>query len=169
MAAPTRADVEGMIVTALAEFELRIGTHMQVMQADQVSRAGASASFALLADGTRQEFVNCQSLIEQLIIGNNATFDEHKAAMQTIADDLQQAGVDGARNAMALEGTQQLNENNLNLSKDIEKYALELKTQIEKVILDRARFRSWRSRPRRPVGPRSSRRAWSAFLRQERD
>ena len=88
MAAPSRADVEGMIATALAEFEQRVGTHMQAMQTEHVSVVDAQACLMTLADGTRQEFANFQSCIEQLIIINNATFDEHQAAMQKIVDDL---------------------------------------------------------------------------------
>ena len=136
MAAPSRADVEEMIVTALAEFEQRVETHMQAMQTEQVFVVDAQANLKALANGTRQEFVNFQSRNEQLIISNNSTFDEHKAALQKFVVNLQQAGVDGARIAMALEGNKQLNESNLNMRKDIERYALELRTLIEKVTLD---------------------------------
>ena len=66
MAAPSRADVEGMITTALAEFEQRIRTHMQAMRTEQVFVADAQASLTGLADGTRQEFANFPSRIEQL-------------------------------------------------------------------------------------------------------
>ena len=123
MAALSRADVEEMIATALSEFEQRIGSHIQAMQAEHVSVVDAWASFATLADGTHQEFLNSSNRIEQLITSNNATFDEHGAALQKVVEDLQQAGVDGPRIAMALEGTKQLNENNLALRKCIEAFA----------------------------------------------
>ena len=114
---PSRAEVEVMITSALAGFEQRVGTHIQAMQTDQVSRFDAQASLAMLSDGTRQEFVNFQSRIEQLIISNNATFDEHKTAMNKIADDLQQAGVDGPKISQAPDGAKLLNENNLGCGK----------------------------------------------------
>ena len=90
MAAPSRADVEGMITTALAKFEQRIGIHMQAMQTEHVSVVDAQASLKALADGARQEFTNSQSRIEQLITSNNTAFDVHKAALQKVVDDLRQ-------------------------------------------------------------------------------
>ena len=84
-----------MMTTALAEFEQRVGSRMQAMQAEHVSVDDARASLASLADGTRQEFLNNSTRLEQLINSNNAKFDEHRAAFQKEVGDFQQAGVDG--------------------------------------------------------------------------
>ena len=120
MAAPICEDIAEMIRTALTEFEQRVGPHMQAMQAEHMSADQARASLAELANGTRQEFVNSHARIESFITSNNTTFDEHKAALQKVVDDFQQAGVDGSRIAMAL-GSK-------------EAYAIELKTWIETQI-----------------------------------
>ena len=97
MAAPSCEDVAEMIKTALTEFEQRVGSHMQAIQAEHVSVDQARASLAELANSTRQEFLNSQARIESLIVTNNTTLDEHKAALQKVVDDLQRAGVDGSR------------------------------------------------------------------------
>ena len=124
MAAPSREDVADMIKNALTDFEQRVGLHMQAMQSEQVSAEQARASLAELASGTRQEFLNSQARTELLITSNSTTFGEHKAALQKVVGDLQLAGGDGSRIAMALEGTKELNANNLKMRLDLEAYAV---------------------------------------------
>ena len=80
-----------MISTALATFEQRVGALMLAMQADQVSRQQATAGLSTLADGTRQKFENQKTRIEQLIVGTDSTFDQHKAALLEIIDNLQKS------------------------------------------------------------------------------
>ena len=72
MAAPSSVDVAEMTKTALTEFEQRVGSHMQAMQAEHVSVDQARASLAELAAGTCQEFLNSQARIESLITSNRA-------------------------------------------------------------------------------------------------
>ena len=125
-----------MISTALTAFKQRVGLSMQAMKAEHVSVEQARSSLAELAAGTYQEFLNTQARIEALINSNFTTLDEHRAAMQKVVDDLQPAGVDGSRIAMALEGTKELNESNKKMRLDLEAYAIELETQRESAKAD---------------------------------
>ena len=67
----------------------------------------------------------------QLIETNNATFEEHKAALLKVVADLESAGVSGPRIATALDGTKELSQKNEETRAVLEALATELRGQIE--------------------------------------
>ena len=82
--------------------------------------------------------------IRELITTNNATFAEHKLAMEKIVADLQLAGIDGTRLNLissnvdtALNGTKALSERNEKMREDLETLATELRGQVDSVKVRR--------------------------------
>ena len=143
MAAPSRQEVETMIADALLAFEQRVGQHMQQQAAVQVTVEQARAGVEKVVNDTKAEFVAKEKRITDLITMNNATFAEHKTAMEKIVNDLQLAGVDGTRLNLissnldtALDGTKALSEGNEKMRVDLEKLAIELKSQVDSVKVD---------------------------------
>ena len=97
MAAPSRAEVEVMIAESLRVFEERIGQHMLTQSSLTPTIDQARAGLAEVARVSQSKIDETEVRIKELITQNNATFAEHRTAMEKIVSDLQMAGIDGTR------------------------------------------------------------------------
>ena len=90
MAAPSRQDVETMITDALAAFEVKVGQILLTQQQATVTVDQARVGLAAVADQAqaKTEMDKTEVRIKELIVQNNATFAEHKTAMEKIVSDL---------------------------------------------------------------------------------
>ena len=143
MAAPSRAEVEAMIAESLRVFEDRIGQHMVTQANLTPTIEQARAGLAEVARVSQEKIDATETRVKELITQNNATFAEHKTAMEKIVSDLLLAGVDGTRlNTIAskvdiaLDGTKALSEKNEKMMEDLDKLAIEFKTQVDSVKID---------------------------------
>ena len=129
--AVSREEVDAMIVKALGEFEQKVGVHMVEKAKEMVTIEQARTSLDETMSRIREEFKLSETRFTQLIEMNNATFEEHKAALLKVVSDLESAGVSGPRIATALDGTKELSEKNEETRAVLEALATELRGQIE--------------------------------------
>ena len=91
-----------MIKSALLAFEQRVGLHMETKAKEMVTIEQARVSLNDNMERIREEFKLSEKRFTELIDTNNATFEEHKAALLKVVADLGEAGVSGPRIATAL-------------------------------------------------------------------
>ena len=113
------AEVEAMIVESLRVSEDRIGQHMLTQSSLTPTIDQARAGLDEVARVFQAKIDETEVRIKELITQNNATFAEHRTAMENIVSDLQMAGIDGRRLSTisasvhtALNGTKALSEAN---------------------------------------------------------
>ena len=143
MAAPSRAEVEAMIAESLQRVEDRIGQHMLTQSSLTPTIDQARAGLAEVARVSQSKIDETEARVKDLITQNNATFAEHRTAMEKIVSDLQMAGIDGSRLSTisasvdtALNGTKALSEANEKMKGDLDKLAVEFNSQIGSVKID---------------------------------
>ena len=84
-----------MIKSALLSFEQRVGLHMETKAQEMVTIEQARLSLNETMERIREEFKLSEKRFTELIDTNNATFEEHKAALLKVVADFGEAGVSG--------------------------------------------------------------------------
>ena len=77
-----------MIAESLRVFEERIGQHMLTQSSLTPTIEQARAGLAEVARVSQEKVDETEARVKELITNNNATFAEHKTAMEKIVSDL---------------------------------------------------------------------------------